>query len=256
MVGKPQLYTYNLFNLFVVKGLLEFICICRLTRTISTLSIPKFSLSSHFPAPWFVLKLCIYYDFLRFSQSMLGISFLLVATRDVKVQVRSICHPTGRVCGTSGIFSGRKVHCFFVSALWTIGPWLIKYIEMFLESSHFTMIYSDFMWLQLRLPPIVVYSYVYGFLRLALFHGHFRSVNCHLDRQIDIIWLRLCHCQWSFPEKFAIDSHFKDFVGFRSRILHCYDNLVLVSEPEIPMTAGTMSRPESWSTRTVMLKSR
>lgn len=31
-------------------------------------------------------------------------------------------------------------------------------------------------------------------------------------------------------------------MGFRSRILHCSDNLVLVSEPEIPMTAGTMSR--------------
>jgi len=49
MVGKPQLYTYNLFNLFVAKGLLEFILHLSLTRTISTLSIPKCSLSTFQP---------------------------------------------------------------------------------------------------------------------------------------------------------------------------------------------------------------
>ena len=49
MVGKPQLYTYNPFNLFVVKGLLEFILHLSLTPTISTLSIPKFSLSTFQP---------------------------------------------------------------------------------------------------------------------------------------------------------------------------------------------------------------
>ena len=45
MVGKPQLYTYNLFNLFVVKGLPEFICICLLPVLFLHFLSPNF----HFP---------------------------------------------------------------------------------------------------------------------------------------------------------------------------------------------------------------
>ena len=76
MVGKPQLYTYNLFNLFVVKGLPEFICICLLPV-----------LFLHFLSP-------------NFTFQSLSSPLICPQVGDVKVQVRSICHPTGRVCGT------------------------------------------------------------------------------------------------------------------------------------------------------------
>ena len=79
-VGHGGYHSY-IDNLFVVTGLLEFICICLLyTRSISTLSIPKFSLSSHFPALWFVLKLCIYYDPLRFCHSIYAWDIILFSS--------------------------------------------------------------------------------------------------------------------------------------------------------------------------------
>lgn len=99
MVGKPQLYTYNLFNLFVVKGLLEFICICLLTRTISTLSIPKFSLSTFQPVD-------------------------LSSSRGCKSSSPQHLPSNWESLWYEVAFFSGSVHCFFVSALWTIGPWV------------------------------------------------------------------------------------------------------------------------------------
>ena len=92
MVGKPQLYTYNLFNLFVVKGLLEFILHLSLTRTISTLSIPKFSLSTFQPLD-------------------------LSSSRGCKSSSPQHLPSNWETLWYEVAFFSGSVHCFFVSAL-------------------------------------------------------------------------------------------------------------------------------------------
>ncbi len=76
------IYMYNVY-------LYIFICISFYFYTFypQNFTFQPFDLSSSY-------GFMIFWDFPNLSHSMLGISFLLAATVDVKVQVCSICHPT------------------------------------------------------------------------------------------------------------------------------------------------------------------